>query len=138
MASDLVSLAERCEAATGPDRDLDEAIVTTLCPGATVGEYCGYEDIVFHASPLVPNKGILPFFTASQDAATTLLPERWPLRQANYSAPCADDRKWHLNLHGGREGQDTFVGRGNLPALAFCSAALRARDALRSQDKGEG
>lgn len=60
------------------------------------------------------------------DAAMTLVPEGWRLRQANFSAPCADDRKWHLNLHGGREGEDCFVGRGSSHALALTAAALRA------------
>lgn len=60
------------------------------------------------------------------DAALMLLPEGWKLRQMSFSAPCADDRKWHLNLHGGTVGQDTFVGRGKTPALALLAAICRA------------
>ncbi len=66
---------------------------------------------------------------AWESAAMTLVPTRWKLRQMNFSAPCADDRKWHLNLHGGSEGQDCFVGRGSTKELALTAAALRALSA---------
>jgi hypothetical protein len=64
---------------------------------------------------------------AHESAVLMLLPDRWKLRQMNFSAPCADDRKWHLNLHGGREGEDTFVGRASTPALALLAAICRAK-----------
>jgi hypothetical protein len=106
-AERLLELAAACEAATGPDRALDAAITLAL---AALGRRVGIRK-----------------FTASLDAAMALVPEGWKLRQMAFSAPCADDRKWHLNLHGGKVGEDTFVGRGATPALALVSAALRAR-----------
>jgi hypothetical protein len=105
----LVGLAVRCEQATGPDRELDRAVWYAL------------QDILSGD----PAHG--PTYTASLDAAMALLPPNWKLRQMQFSAPCADDRKWHLNLHGGREGEDTFVGRGASIALALTAACLRAR-----------
>jgi hypothetical protein len=118
---DIVELVERCEAASGPDRELDRDIELAF----------PYED----AKHLQFG---LPQYTGSMDWAMTLVPEWWKLRQMNYSAPCADDRKWHVNLHGGREGEDCFVGRGGTRALALTAAALRARAALATPSgKGE-
>jgi len=54
----------------------------------------------------------------------TRVPKGWRLRQMNFSAPCADDRLWHVNVHGGREGEEHFVGRGSTPELAFDNAFL--------------
>ena len=127
----LIELAERCEAATGPDREIDAAIVIAADTAPAdmelafgIGWWRGiYDD----------RHWLAPAYTASLNDAITLLPERWKLRQMAFSAPCADDRRWHLNLHGGREGEDTFVGRGATPALALTAAALRARAA-----SGEG
>lgn len=117
-AEELLALAERVEEAEGPDRELDREIK------AAVGDAWDY------AADWGPRDNCHPVanaYTASLDAVMTLVPEGWRLRQMNFSGPCADDRKWHLNLHGGREGGDTFVGRGRTPALALCAAALRAR-----------
>lgn len=97
---DLLALAKRCEAATGPDRELDEHIEFTLLPR-------GYA---------LPGTS-LPY-TASIDAAMTLVPEGfdWIIARANGG----------LTIHaevGSRE--QVF---GETPALALCAAALRARD----------
>ncbi|MGJ8477298.1 hypothetical protein [Sphingobium yanoikuyae] len=115
----LLALAERCEAATAADWAIDLNIAQY---GYEAGCLFGvnYDPILW-----VERNCWEP--TVSIDTAMTLLPEKWKLRGMQFSAPCADDRKWHLNLHGGREGQDRFVGRGATPALAMTAAALRAR-----------
>lgn len=110
-ADELLALAEACEKATGPKYELERLIWIAI------------------GSPAVRP---IPVYTASLDAAMTLAPVQWKLRQMHFNAPCADDRKWHLNLHGGRVGEDTFVGRGTSPALAICSAALRALAAIET------
>jgi hypothetical protein len=123
----MTDLATRCEQAEGPDRSLDTEIARSLgwgCvmqdPQAGLRWYCWKE--FYRSGDWIS----LPNYTASLDAALTLVPEGWRLRQMAFSAPCADDRKWHLNLHGGKVGEETFVGRGSSPALALCAAALRA------------
>lgn len=67
----MKELIEKLEKATGPDRELDEAIVRTLCPNAIIDFYCAGDDekIVFHAEPLVENRGEVPHYTSSIDAA---------------------------------------------------------------------
>ncbi len=61
------------------------------------------------------------------DAAMILWPKTEKLRQMNFSGPCADDRKWHLNIHGGKEGELHLVGRGTTPAEALLAAIEKAR-----------
>lgn len=53
--SELLALADRCEADTVPDRDLDDDIVSLMNPDAIVGPGCA-----------------IPHFTASLDAALSL------------------------------------------------------------------
>ena len=123
-----MTLPHRIEAAEGADRALDAEI--ELAIGNWSPEHyeawhryqqCGESVNPPMCAPVDPQ-----WFTASIDAALTLVPEGWKLRQMSFSGPCADDRKWHLNLHGGKVGEDTFVGRGATPALALCAAALKA------------
>lgn len=114
----LLELVARVEQASGPDRELDCAIKEAI------GDAWDY------AADWGPRDNCHPVakaYTASIDAAIKLVPEGRKLRQMSFSAPCADDRKWHLNLHAGREGEYTFVGRGAAPALALCAAALKAQ-----------
>lgn len=81
QSEQLESLRQRVAEATGPDRQIDAALVTTLCPGATVGEYIhgeGY-DVVFHAYELgIYNKARCPEYTASLDAALALVERLLP------------------------------------------------------------
>lgn len=139
--ADLEELAVRCEAASGADRMLDAEIHVALY---------GFPQRPYNLAMGCRPKGSADLdrmtwlstwgvsaFTRSLDAALTLVPEGWKLRQINFSGPCADDRKWHLNLHGGSEGQDCFTGRGDAtPALALCAAALRARKQMGETERG--
>lgn len=124
----LLELADRVEALSGPCRETDAAIVMALYPEAQIGEYCGYEDIVFHARPLVADKEILPFFTGSLDAAMMLVPE------------C---HFWHVGSGDDLGPPWAWVGTDHnvrglpaaTPALALVVAALRARHSIQ---EGEG
>lgn len=113
--TDLTTLAARVEAGTADEhRELlydawDALGPMRRLPLEQAGDFATFVD-----------------YGAYVDAAMMLAPERWRLRQINLSAPCADDRKWHLNLHGGQVGQDCLVGRGATLALAIAAAALRA------------
>jgi hypothetical protein len=101
----LLALAERCEQAARPDYELDLAIWTSLVflPG-------------FRPSRTD--------YTASLEAAITLVPVgcEWLRKQEQcmtvYRVP-ADPKEWARHID----------ARGATPALALCSAALRARAA---------
>lgn len=140
--SGLIELAERVEAASGPDRALDADVAVAASGDANAWAATPSPESIFSHKPGWWRDGensshCAPVYATSLDAAMTLVPEGWRLRQMNFSAPCADDRKWHLNLHGGSVGEDTFVGRGATPALALTAAALRARAAIALARKGE-
>jgi hypothetical protein len=97
--SDLLALAERCEAATGSGRDVDLEWEVHFA--------CGVQ----RPEPLA--------YTASLDAAMTLVPEdrEWVL--ANYRSPKTVARVGAFNQ-----------GSAATPALALTAAALRARASL--------
>lgn len=150
--TDLMALALRVEALTGSDREVDAEIACFIGrPFGNIGHWLHGSDISYHPTvngfyvAVIPDQespdGRLSEafksleYTASLDAAMMLAPKGWKLRQMNFSAPCADDRKWHLNLHGGKVGEDCFVGRGFTIALALTSAALRARAAQQGDER---
>lgn len=117
----LLELAERCEAATGPDRELDRAIFEwlTLVDG------------------FVPDRAHQSYpqyaYTASLDAAMTLVPEGWePLIDG-----VSKDRAaaWIVELYAINDSPPFRHGSANTGALALCAAALRARAALSKQSE---
>lgn len=134
VSVDLIALAERVEAATGPDLDLERDIATAL--GAGAAYIAGSRD--WH-------------FTKSLDAAITLVPEgwRWIMRQACPDKANPDERGFFARLE--TEDFETVTwGKGDCwitdhiagqeakcwaatPALALTAAALRSR----AQDIGE-
>ena len=136
----LVALAERVEALAGPCRETDRAIwhdhfghcrhANTVRSGAQSDT--GF-DCVDCGADSWGNKSKAPYpvgdrlndaapaFTASLDAAMTLVPEGWATRLA------VEDRhshSWGWTLRGGY-GVDAH-GRAATPALALTAAALRA------------
>lgn len=126
--TDLEQLAERCEKASGPDRELD--IEIAIASGLYVKEKRGSDRKEWfyptdgkgwRHSPYSLGFERLPSFTASLDAAMTLVPEGydWAVFRTNGG----------LTVHawcGSRE--DVF---SSTPALALCAAALRAIAANR-------
>jgi hypothetical protein len=135
----LLALAERCEQATGPDRDLDALIrCAVFAPqGAFVrrspinGAWCIYEISYGGKERSWEPRGLsrearVGAFTASLDAAMTLVPEGfdWLIGRTN------DGLTIHAEV-GGRG--DEFMRFGNTPALALCAAALRARASTKEQ-----
>jgi hypothetical protein len=118
----LIELADRCEKATGPDRELDAQIWLASEPrteGAVPDENCAgwvrRDGWAFGCAKA-------PDYTASLDAAMTLVPEGydWVIGRTNGG----------LTIHaevGGRG--DEYMRFGSTPALALCAAALRARAA---------
>jgi hypothetical protein len=130
--SDLLKLAERCEAATGPDRELDGAIVVAIDGDR--------QTILYNEPGPFPQKAVrgpirdlmltgddlasyinAPTYTASLDAATTLVPE---------------GMSWGVGPRDGTGKAWAWVGSHDdmylakkpaTPALALCAASLRAR-----------
>jgi hypothetical protein len=136
--NDLIALAERCESAKGPDRELDELIRAALfCAQKVVavresrynGAWCvwveGYKGVERLWEPL----GLSPAqrtgaFTASLDAATALVPEG-----AGWNVGM-DDKGLGLLGSANVESADGWpLGQGATAALSLCAAALRARAA---------
>jgi hypothetical protein len=116
----LMELADRCEKAMGPDRELDEAI---LKAGWATGN---------------KRTDLGPRFTASLDAAMQLVPDGWfwtamnardgkekPIVGQGLAIVASPD-----DLHA-REPSEAAT-----PALALCAAALRAR--AQSENLGGG
>lgn len=118
------------EGATGPDRELNKLLVPFVGlrlveEGHPLGPCC--YDQNGHGVPL-------PNFTASIDAALTLVPEGWgfmslgadPYEEEAFCVTIYERRHW--NRH--REWPEGSITTGYslaTPALAICIAALRAQ-----------
>lgn len=114
----LLELAKRCEQATGPDRELDEAIQAALA-GAEI-EWQEYaQKNAYHCGTRWINIGEIKPYTASLDAAMELVPEGMHGQVQFGNRPGA----WVG--HEGTDAPDFNVAV--TPALALCAAALRAR-----------
>jgi hypothetical protein len=135
--NNLVKLAERCEAAVGPDRELDADICIAALGWSEIpseeGDWrslkgpSGRINVTRNGS----NGGFagdkLPKFTASLDAAMTLVPEGWAIQ----SVRSADGMHGGANLYffadsSSNEPTSRAAGNGKTPALALCAAALRS------------
>lgn len=127
----LLELAECCEKATGPDRELDVAIFQAI--GAPVPfqfanklialEFNDIENAYFaRVSDDMQVRYSPPAYTASPDAAMTLVPEDWSVQVTHRSDGKGFVEAWHPAFVSMVE-----TGMCASPALALCAAALRAR-----------
>lgn len=114
--ADLSELAARVEAATGPDRELDARITVALDGLGEWGELrrSGYAIQDFKAPP----------YTASLDAAMTLVPEGWFINRLNEDI---GERRFESTLYRRKPPLNGKEGSGASFALALCAAALRSR-----------
>ena len=120
----LLELADRCEKAEGPDRELDYAVSEGVGKGCVRREREVWRDYAEETGGLV-----IARYTASIDAALTLVPEGWS--KSLYDADNGDGL-CELN----RESDDHEVQtRGKTWPLALCAAALKAR-ANKETDHG--
>jgi len=101
----LITLADRCEQAAGPDDGLDLAIWTSFL------DTPGFR----------PPSPWRTDYTASLDAAVTLVPEGWTW--ARFHGGVVEC----MTLNGPGNSILFERGEGNSSALALCAAALRAR-----------
>jgi hypothetical protein len=128
---ELLELATRVEALTGPDRDVDVLIGLTgrfyvaepRCPGAE--PMIGYVDD--DGSRVEPGNGaqdsLVPRYTASLDAAMSLLPSDWYRVEQQQTNDGAWARVTRLVVGFTPDAE----AHAPTPALALVAAALRAR-----------
>lgn len=153
--TDLMELASRVEAGEGPDRELDAAIGVAVA-GYFLGEprYPGaerrYGYVDKEGCRVEPGNGaadrLIPPYTASLDAAMTLVPEGWaidkismwpasPEGASNATEPQSSVSMVGTSLerygrrmvwgYSGKEGRAEATS--STPARALTAAALRAR-----------
>jgi hypothetical protein len=123
--NDLLSLAERCEKAMGPDRELDGAIhfAVVLC------EPCpeNVTHLVECTEMFEDEANAVARYTASLDAAMQLVPEGWTYHAQQ--GPSGQPHSWQLLTIGEHDTRFREQrGKASTPALALCAASLRARD----------
>jgi hypothetical protein len=113
-------LIKRLEAATGPDRELDNLI--TLAAGYTIAQKCMPHAPDTYYTPKKKYIGVAQRFTESIDAALTLVPEGWT-RAVDATAPeCGIEVRLFSP-----DDTDEAIGDHANEAVAACIAALRAR-----------
>lgn len=153
--TDLEGLAKRVEALTGPCRETDVRICLAVygdrvfgfkgdwqrpVPGMLSGYHAAFAEVI-NVDDAIPDD-VVPRYTASVDAALTLVPEGWWLAGLSFNHAdfrSSADREWHaeiagpvtwavLDRHVGEEPQfECEGGNATTPALALCAAALRAQ-----------
>lgn len=125
--NDLLELAERCEKATGPDREIDGDIAAALSlqpEWATVRSSRQPELFSDTGPGLRARTWVAPKFTASLDAALSLAPEGWAWMHG-----CAPGEAFFASLavmDDDLRAPEVDVTAATAP-LALCAAALRAR-----------
>lgn len=120
--SDLLSLAERCEQATGPELAIDEEIAAALAGAVREVQRDGHT--AYHCGTRWVSIGTVAAYTASLDAAMTLVPEGWHL-YLTHEMTEQFGFKWFAQFAETAEAP----AMSDHPALALCAAALRARAA---------
>jgi hypothetical protein len=138
--SDLLALAERCEAATGIDREIDKSIWVML--GKCLHSRTTYERVQGDSGHTCDDCGAdswgnlgkfgqrlhdgVPAYTASLDAAMTLLTERMRLRGFGEGKSGV----WVADIAERDYGRRCIaIGSAVTPALALTAACLKARAA---------
>jgi hypothetical protein len=145
IADALLALAQRCEAETGVDRELDAAIWWQVARRQFTARYWQGALGVPRELAAMPSLtgigglGVLigaPAYTASIDAALTLVPLDGPVfRWAWFVTNCGENDAPSAcvtappDCDNGRDDCADYVADASTPALALCAAALRARAA---------
>lgn len=118
----LLALAASCEAAAGADIQLDADIRDALnLPSDYSVEWrgWGYDEA---GNPIEKPKAFP--YTASLDAAMTLVPEGCDWLLDNFDGECGKPSAW---VHKRGSAEEITSITGATPALALCAASLRAR-----------
>jgi hypothetical protein len=138
----MLDLAARCEAASGPDRELDAAIAIEIFDGGAAhlddprDVTRARKVLISHgAQPgdfeVVGFSGVslrtAPAYTASLDAAMTLMPKDWAI-------DCLKEGEvgsWYVNMRPRDWVSEWRFSKAATPALVLCAAALRARASVQ-------
>jgi hypothetical protein len=129
MTDKLIELAKECEEAEAGRRDLNFQIRRALAGEPIEFETCWTaQQAVRWANGDSSDERKTPVYTASLDAALTLVPEGWTFANLSQS----DRKGWWCELRQGYlTSYDKVAFGGQLenasPALAVAAAALRAR-----------
>ena len=132
-----MTLIERIEAASGAEYALDCAIWDLLYPNERLARF---DSLTAKGQPYHGRLGpadmdgyVRPFraFTASVDAALTLVPDGWSLGLGDLRGYNPIVWRAHLRDHNNPSASTRAWVEGNAPtaALALCAAALRAMEA---------
>jgi hypothetical protein len=124
----LRALADRVEALVGPDRDVHGLVAVAS------GEYVAdrhRSGMFYKVGEQISGYGV-PAFTASLDAAMSLVPEGWWVSWLTIGCPHSGNSCIIGTICGRAVSAEAAT-----PALALCAAALRAL-AHHSEDKGAG
>lgn len=142
-AERIAELADRVEALSGPDRKVDCLIADAVdaWPEGWIKHLPGMEGATWaYHNPAHNGEWMeAPAYTASLDAAMTLVPEgSWDHMEV--FKPDHQTLGWtvHLLANGNFRDRPNHVGFAATHVLALCAAALRARNVLLSSLKGEG
>lgn len=151
----MKELIERIESASGPDRELDAMIWASTVNGYIEGRSIWYNDKGWVKTAVALGDGMVrerkrlgdpadaPAYSASIDAAVSLVPEGWRWMAGHREHPHA--RAYVEN------GAPAFAGFGSrrnpdqlwfevtaaTPALALCVASLRAHE-VRNKETSSG
>jgi len=134
----IQKLSERVEALTGPDRETDMLIKASVHGAVALvspfnGEWCLYKTGTESARGgksferprhIRHEEWIMDHYTASIDAAMTLVPEEWLTDRATQDF---DGAEWHWSLYPAFKHADRVWGQAGTAPLALTAAALRAR-----------
>ena len=127
-AETLLALAARCEAGTGPDRELDAEIMVAVYPDLKLAQ-----SINGHWYSISGMHTRIEEYTDSLDAAVLLVPAGWFVRIA--------DIRFSMVLCEMLRGDKSFAGKVDAEGLggtrprALTAAALRARAAEAGNER---
>lgn len=132
-AQALIALAERCEAATGPDRELEISIWELVAPRTFQRHFWDLKASQSKGDPDADAKARSrmrpPAFTASLDAAMTLID--WAsLKEWGYRFTLEQDDfsdAWNARIDQLCDGGDTIIATAATRELATTALALKAR-----------
>lgn len=132
----LADLIAKLEAATGPDRELSARIFCAVTDGAEIGRNSLGGPIIQQHGAEWPLDEVVPTYTASLDAARSLLDAEWYWRVGN-DGEGPDPSLFKAEVMTGAPECRFASALAETAELALCAAALKARAAL-SQAQGEG
>lgn len=125
--SDIESLIKRLELASGPDRALDLDI-----------SHYGKQKFAHEGKGI----GWPPHYTASIDAALTLVPEGYAIQGMEIWAQethltILETQKKNDGLYWHTSGEGRWKANHAIPSIALCIAALRARLELANSESSQ-